>query len=538
MEEKQKKRFYLKWPWDLVVYAALLVLFRLWAVPVILLLAFWNKKQRPDVPEEGYCLQRTRQRLTRLALAALFLLLGGLMAFYFVGCIVMENRAAWQTRNYAIWGVSGAAALAFLIAGFVEAYHDLRDAFCPAKSALAQSIRNQLPYPEEAPSVKELFAMVDQDIRENGQWFDRVAVGKRWVLGDAVNDLSRIRVMCGRDETIHRHHGGRTQTSRVIELYLLDDRRRLQVSALRNARELPMLMECLRLRAPEAIVCSYQELSAYTSQTDEEWESLEREYRQRSGQRAGRQDRRESGNSRSFVLINGKGQRTSRVDMDQVEEQLGLLTEYGAHFGVDLLEPVEMAGQGMLTHMGAGLLEEGLVLTAVLRQDDGTYRGFGQPVSAQEARAVFERLLGGQLPDLSGWQPLRAVEEESEQQRPRAKLTIRDAGGSTRSYTSFTRRDLELAGEGLSNGKYRQIVVMAGAFYIQLTAGDQTDGRVTVCASRPGPDELELFETKCSDRQARQWLLDFGDGRFSSDFKDWKNITKQVQASIRRSGRA
>lgn len=224
--------------------------------------------------------------------------------------------------------------------------------------------------------------------------------------------------------------------------------------------------------------------------------------------------------------------------MEQVEEQLGLLTEHGAHFGLDLLEPAELPGFGALTHMGAGLLEEGLVLTAVLRQEDGTYRGFGQPASAQEARAVFERLLAGQLPDLSGWQPLRAVQQEPEPQRPQAKLTLRDAGGSTRSYTSFTRRDLELAGEGLSGGKYREVVVMAGARYIQLTAGDQTDGRVTVCASRPGPDDLELFETKCSDRQARQWLLDFGDGRFSCDFKDWKNITKQVQASIRKSGRA
>lgn len=285
MEEKQKKKFYLKWPWNLVVYAVLLAVFRLWALPVVLLLALWNRRRRPDVPEEGYCLQRTRQRLSRLGLAALFLLLGGLLAAYFAACLVMEDMAAWEVRDYAIWGVSGAAGLGFLIAGLVEAFRSLRDALCPEKSALAQSIRGQLPYPDEAPPVKELFAMVDQDIRENGQWFDRVAVGKRWVLGDLANDLSRIRVICGRDEILHSHHGGRTQTSRVIELYLLDDRRRLQVSALRNANELPMLLECLRLRAPEAIVCSYRELDAYTSKSDEEWEALEREFRMRGRSR-------------------------------------------------------------------------------------------------------------------------------------------------------------------------------------------------------------------------------------------------------------
>ena len=34
---------------------------------------------------------------------------------------------------------------------------------------LAKSIRSQLPYPDEAPPVEELFAMVDRDIQANGQ---------------------------------------------------------------------------------------------------------------------------------------------------------------------------------------------------------------------------------------------------------------------------------------------------------------------------------------------------------------------------------
>ena len=42
--------------------------------------------------------------------------------------------------------------------------------------------------------MKELFAIVDKDIRENGQWFDKVAVGKEWVLGDMASYIPRIRV--------------------------------------------------------------------------------------------------------------------------------------------------------------------------------------------------------------------------------------------------------------------------------------------------------------------------------------------------------
>lgn len=73
-KETSKKRFYLKWPWDLVLYILLAVVLRIFSIPVILLIMWWNKKQQPDGPEEGYCLQRTRGRLTGLIWAAIFLM--------------------------------------------------------------------------------------------------------------------------------------------------------------------------------------------------------------------------------------------------------------------------------------------------------------------------------------------------------------------------------------------------------------------------------------------------------------------------------
>ncbi len=69
--------------------------------------------------------------------------------------------------GYYLIPVVGAGAI---LVGLVLAYRSLRDALRPEKSALARSIRSQLPYPEEAPPVKELFAMVDQDLKQNGQW--------------------------------------------------------------------------------------------------------------------------------------------------------------------------------------------------------------------------------------------------------------------------------------------------------------------------------------------------------------------------------
>lgn len=44
-EKDKKKRFYLKWPWNVVVYIFLVVLLRIFAIPFILLIMWWNKNQ-------------------------------------------------------------------------------------------------------------------------------------------------------------------------------------------------------------------------------------------------------------------------------------------------------------------------------------------------------------------------------------------------------------------------------------------------------------------------------------------------------------
>ena len=92
-KETSKKRFYLKWPWNVLVYITLVVLLRIFSIPLILLIMWWNKKQQPDGPEEGYCLQRTRGRLKELILAAIFAVGGGLAIWFFAVAETMPYEA-------------------------------------------------------------------------------------------------------------------------------------------------------------------------------------------------------------------------------------------------------------------------------------------------------------------------------------------------------------------------------------------------------------------------------------------------------------
>lgn len=283
--DKTKKRMYLKWPWNLVVYVLLVVLLRIFAIPVILLLMWWNKKQQPDGPAEGYCLQRTRGRLILLVWAAVALLMAAAGAAYLTHSWTVD-KTGWDYMEYIKLAVAGLLAVGgLLVAGYL-AYIGLRDAFCPEKSQLARSIRQQLPYPEEAPPVKELFAMVDEDVRQNGQWFGRLAVGREWILGDEVSYIPRIRGVFWRDETRTRRSGNRVTTTRILQLWILDDRQQCRPTDLRQPKELQAALDCLRQRAPAAMFAKYdsREYNDCIHADEQQWYFMEREFERRKEQ--------------------------------------------------------------------------------------------------------------------------------------------------------------------------------------------------------------------------------------------------------------
>lgn len=436
MKHKNQKPRWPRWPWSLLLCILLLLVLRIWAVPVILLLAAWQKKHQPDGPAEGYCLQRTRRRLARLVWAALFLLIGLAVGVFFFDRL-QSDRSRWGAEDYFTLAAAGCLAAGALAAGLYEGWTDLRDALVPERSRLARSIRSQLPYPDEAPGVQELFALVDEDIRQNGQWFDRVAVGKEWVLGDDASYIPRIRAVFGRDEVKRYGSGKRTTAARITELYILDDRRQVQTTALRAPNELPLLLDCLKLRVPDALFLPYAEYLDLCGSSEEEWERLLVEYRRRKGER-----------------------------------------------------------------------------------------------EAQAARAPQEPAT--ELPPVGSIPPplvQAAAGPASTRQPPQPYLTLVSREGVRQNHHAFTLEDIQLAAEGVTDGSYQTVsLLLPGGFqWMHIQAGDAADGRYTVCVSRPDPDKLRFFTTRCSHRQAAAWLLEFAQGQFRPEGRDWKDYTRQVE---------
>jgi len=265
--------------------------------------------------------------------------------------------------------------------------------------------------------------MVDKDIEANGQWFDRVAIGKEWVLGDDVSSIDRIRGVFARDEIKVHYTNGRRQSARIIELYIVDDRRQVQSTGLRKPDELQAAVSCLRLRAPEAYFSDYKNMADFTSQSEEEWQAVERSIARRRSQRLAEQKEQERyriGLNPDFVLIDVQGRRTSRFDRQTVEDQLTILNGQGSRFALEPVELIPVPGMGGVnfSRLECGITDRGRTLTVVLKMAGGNYQSFAKAVSEREAWQAFADLLEiKKVPDFSDrsrWQP---VQEEQHQRQ-------------------------------------------------------------------------------------------------------------------------
>ena len=412
-KEPVKKHFYLKWPWNVIVYILLAAVLRIFAVPLILLIMWWNKKQQPDGPEEGYCLQRTRGRLIGLIPAALLAVGGGLAIWFFAVAETMPYEAERLKEEisfgYYLIPVAGTGAI---LVGLFLAYRSLRDALHPEKSALAQSIRDQLPYPEEAPPVKELFAMVDQDLKQNGQWCGKLGVGREWVLGDEVSSIPRIRGVFSRVERHTRHAGKRTQVTYLYEIRIVDDRRQQQVTSLRSEREVEEAMDCLRQRAPAAVFGEYNSREyndlIYAKEEEQQY-AQERAYRNRAAKFEEQNRREQEQRAQNQVLTLPDGSVTSRITWDTIHQLLLRPDQTGETAPFQLVPGVPFQGQehtfSRLVCLAGGTAQPARIL---MEEYSGTPNLPGQyawarDLSAGEAETVLRDWLRGEIPALDNW---------------------------------------------------------------------------------------------------------------------------------------
>lgn len=530
---KEKQSGLLRWPWNIVIYALLVIVLRLFAIPVILILMGVQHKTNPNGAQEGYCLSRTRKKIGWVLWGILWLAVSA-VAFWMLTIGLQQDRTHWENTDYVTLISSGVAGVLLLLLGLYMGYHGVRDSFFPEKSTLASSIRSQLPYPDEAPPVKELFAMVDGDLKEHGQWFDGVGIGQEWVLGDAATRIDRIRGIFVVDKIHTRQTGNHTTTSRELTLILIDDRWQKWATDFKNPDELRSAADCLALRVPGARRGYNDQWSSFLNMDDAAREDFEREFRRNKSRRASAELQRETlgGGTQDMVLSAG-GEVTSRVSVSLVEDHLRrCLSGQERSFTLTSTRPIEgAAGAFRAIHVSA---TDGTVWLGAETADGGFIVTKG--LEEREARRVLSSWLRREVPDITGWEMQRMVDPSLHNPVPQAarparsdELSLLYASGAAEHHTTFTQEDVELAAEGLVDGTYQMVALARGYLWIRVEAGDKLDGRCTVRASRPDPDKLRFFTTKTTHRRAAAWLLAYSKREFLPGGPDWKDYTKEVE---------
>lgn len=566
MEQKKKGVGGIPWPWSLILAVVFVVVAGyfigyLWSFLLALAFSVWQKSQNPGMPQGGYCLEKTRKRLSSLGVAVIVLFLG-FCAVVYTWMMLQEDKSAWDTMEYVKLAIGGLGSLAFFLCGIYTAYTAVRDAFWPEKSTLARSIRSQMPYPDAAPGVAELFAMVDKDIQENGQWFDKVAVGKEWVLGDEASYIPRIRVFFGRDEIRTHRSGNHTNSSRILELHILDDRKQHLIMTMGNPRELQALLDCISLRAPDALRRPYNEYGKWQDKSDMEWENMLREYRVKQGNRemaAFRLGNKDAGINQNMILTGPDGNVTSRVTPDLIHQTLleclrdgeGTFSlvpgcpieQYNVRY-VELecfvffiyeLEDIEEPTLEEMMELG----EAELILKTTKEAGKNLYFGHVLETDIQTAEEILKGWLQGVIPNMTDWEatPMWQKQEQVKKREvPPPHLALMSPSGVFQSHDRFTIEDVEVAAEGLVDGSYQmvELVLKGGYLLMRINGGNKMDGRCTVSVTRPDGEKLHFLENQCTHRQAAAWLLEFAKGGFAPNWKEWKDITKRTEREMNR----
>ena len=62
--------------------------------------------------------------------------------------------------------------------------------------------------------------------------------------------------------------------------------------------------------------------------------------------------------------------------------------------------------------------------------------------------------------------------------------------------------------------------------WIRVTAGDRSDGRCTVEATRPEGETLGFYTAKMPPREAAAWLTGYPRGQYLPGGQGWKRVKK------------
>lgn len=227
-----------------------------------------------------------------------------------------------------------------------------------------------------------------------------------------------------------------------------------------------------------------------------------------------------------YIFIDAQGKRSSCATSEDIQTQLkAIASQSGGCIALQLLPPRPVPGAGRLEQIRCFSYgsEKPLTLLAVLQTEHRTKKGYLTEANLPQAAACFELIMTGGLEDFSGWTPTIIKQNpNANAAQPQQQLTL-FFQERHETHRFFTRRDLELAVDGLAAGKYRRVeLAFRFVSFDAFPSGEKNS--VTLRLTLQQQQAQRAFEKTGTPTQVKFWLNQMLDNGIPEQLYGWQEI--------------
>lgn len=290
-----------------------------------------------------------------------------------------------------------------------------------------------------------------------------------------------------------------------------------------------------------------------------------------------RPDRRpEQAPASQFILTDTSGNKSSLVTPEVLRGQIGILAESGEpkHFDIQVLPPLSAGEHGLLNQVLC-IYHGNIIFVAFFEMPKDGYRIYQKSTEPDTAVEWMKQLLAGS-PDFSGWENIEikarqdegaVSQNEDNTWQDESGICSDETDTSQESVESFwhqlltsqkgqlncwhqllvifgeswhdehkffSARDVELAIEGIHEGKYLKAVLEWGAGAVDLFPGVQNDLMVIWRANDTKRGDTRFLAKTGTVTQVKFWLAGYLKYGFFKELSGWTDITGQIEKANRK----
>lgn len=260
-----------------------------------------------------------------------------------------------------------------------------------------------------------------------------------------------------------------------------------------------------------------------------------------------------------FILTDIVGNRSSNVSIERLREQLEHLMENrnDGSFHLQILPPFLIQDQEMLKQVSCIYREDEVILMAFFDNAQGRYRIAQKSMEPDIAEEWLKQCLSRSM-DFTGWENARAdvlkdgPHVHSEEREDFCYQLLKDQKGLLTywhqllvifgeswhdEHKFFSSKDLELAIEGVHNGKYQKAVLEWGSEAFHIFPSMQNRLMVIWRANNTGKTGVRFLAREGTVNQVKFWLINYLDSGSFEEVSGWNDITDQVEKEWRKHGK-